>query len=209
MKYMRLDYIKLHSRIDYNDEDGLLELYADSAEQTVLNYLNRTYEDVVETWGAVPEPVRQATLMLVDLSYQQRSPVSQQNMSVVPYGFDALLKPYMRLSSGECPTPYSQVVLGSQIKIPFRVDLPHHCRAKNIGFSIVVRNFSDKDKHVKFKKKQCIRLGHNEYAVPVDTEALGIGLVRLKLTLHIPDRDFPGGYRKEVVDINPRISIKG
>lgn len=208
MKYMRLDYIKEHSRIDYNDEDGLLELYTDSAEQTVLNYIGRTYEEVVEVWGCVPDELRLATLITVDHIYQHRGMTVQQKLEENP-AFGLFTKPYMKLSSGECPAPYSQVVLGSQIKIPFKIDLPHHCRGKNIGFSIIVRNFSDKDKFVKFKKKQCIKLGHNEYAVPVDTEALGIGLVRMKLTLHIPDRDFPGGYRKEVVDINPRISIKG
>jgi hypothetical protein len=36
--------------------------------------------------------------MLVDISYQNRSAVSPQNMSVIPYGnIDTLVKPYMKL----------------------------------------------------------------------------------------------------------------
>lgn len=97
MKWMKIDYIKQHSRIDYDCEDALLELYAESAEATVLNYLNRSYEELIEAYGSVPQPVVQATLMLVDLSYTHRSPISQANLYVVPYTFDLLLKPYMIL----------------------------------------------------------------------------------------------------------------
>jgi len=31
----------------------------------------------------------------------------------------------------------------------------------------------------------------------------------LKLTVQIPDTDFASGYRKEIVNINPHIRIKG
>jgi hypothetical protein len=37
--------------------------------------------------------------MLVDNSYKERSPISPQNMSSVPYAFDLLIKPYMRLTT--------------------------------------------------------------------------------------------------------------
>lgn len=98
MKFLKLDYVKAHSRIDYNDEDALLELYINSAEETVMNYIDRTYEEMLKDYDGVPKPVRLAAMMLVDLSYQQRSPISTQNFSAVPYGFEMLLKPYMRLS---------------------------------------------------------------------------------------------------------------
>ena len=107
MKYLSLEYIKQHSRIDYDCEDGLLEMYGDSAEETVAQYLNRgkTVDDMVadlkEVYGHIPAPIYHATLMLVDVSYQYRSPVSAQNMSVVPYTFDILVKPYMRLADDD------------------------------------------------------------------------------------------------------------
>lgn len=100
MKYLTLEKIKAQCRIeqDFTDEDTLLESYGESAEETVLNILSRTYEDVMEVYGRIPAPLLQATLMLVDVNYQHRSPVSSLNMSFVPYTFDILVKPYMRLA---------------------------------------------------------------------------------------------------------------
>lgn len=102
MKWLTLDYIKQHSRIDFDCEDNLLELYSDAAEEVVMNTLDRDYDDIVENFGTashdVPAAIMQASLMLVDLSYTNRSPVSPQNMSIIPYGFDLLLKRYIKLA---------------------------------------------------------------------------------------------------------------
>lgn len=101
MKWLQLGQIKAQLRIepDFTDEDELLEMYGESAEETLLQYLNRTYEDIIGVYGRIPAPLRHASLMLVDTSYQYRSPVSTQSMSLVPYTFDLLVKPYMRLAS--------------------------------------------------------------------------------------------------------------
>ena len=97
MKWLSLSLIKQHSRIVYDCEDSLLTLYGEAAEETILNMLNRSYEDLKGDADTVPAPIIQASLMLVDHSYQQRSPVSTLNMSSVPYPFDPLIKPYMKL----------------------------------------------------------------------------------------------------------------
>ena len=97
MKWMELEYIKMHSRLDYDCEDQLLEHYAESAEDTVLNLIGRTYEELIEKYGKVPAPIMQATLMLVDVSYTYRSPDSPVPLSLVPYSFDILIKPYVKL----------------------------------------------------------------------------------------------------------------
>ena len=97
MKWLTIEMIKAHSRIDFECEDDLLMLCADSAEQTVLNICGRSYEEIVEKWGGFPVPLIQASLMLVDNSYTQRSPASAQNLYSVPYTFDVLVKPYMKL----------------------------------------------------------------------------------------------------------------
>lgn len=100
MKWLTLEAIKAQLRIepDFTAEDELLEMYGDSAEETLLATLNRTFEDIIEVYGRMPAPLKHATLMLVDTSYQYRSPVSTQSMSLVPYTFDILVKPYMRLT---------------------------------------------------------------------------------------------------------------
>lgn len=98
LRYLKIDYIKQHSRIDYDCEDGVLQLYAKGAEDTVLYLLNRTYENLIGTYGDVPAAVRQVTLELCDNSYEHRSPASPTNLYAVPYNFDLLVKEYIVLA---------------------------------------------------------------------------------------------------------------
>lgn len=102
MRFITFEQIKAQLRLDDEQatlERELLELYGDAAEDAVLNLCGRSYEDVVQTYGSVPSAVKMATLLLVAHEYQHREPVSPTNMSVVPYSFDLLVKPYMRLAS--------------------------------------------------------------------------------------------------------------
>lgn len=105
MKWLTIDYIKQHSRIDFDCEDALLELYGESAEEMVLGITRRTYEEIVEKWGTekipVPANIIHASLLLVEQSYTQRSSVSQQNLYTVPYAFDMMIKPYMKLADDD------------------------------------------------------------------------------------------------------------
>ncbi len=97
MKYLSLELVRNHVRIDHDCENDILVFYAEAAEDAILKLLNTTYDELVEEYGDVPTPVVQATLMLVDNSYKQRSPSSSQNLSVIPYNFDFMLKPYKKL----------------------------------------------------------------------------------------------------------------
>lgn len=98
MKFLTLDYIQKHSRIDGSCEAEILNLYGEAAEETVLNYLGMSLDELKAAHGGtVPKPVVQAALLLVDTSYQYRSPITPGNVSVVPYSFDLLLKPYVKL----------------------------------------------------------------------------------------------------------------
>ena len=101
MKWLTLEWIKQHSRIDFNCEDELLEIYGSAAEDTVLNLIARDYTEVIETYGEVPKPLFVASLMLVEVSYTQRAPITQTNLYTVPYAFDMMVKPYMRLASND------------------------------------------------------------------------------------------------------------
>lgn len=101
MKWLTLERIKHQCRIemDFHDEDDDLMDKGEVAEEAVLNYCDRSYEYFIEKFGEIPPPVRQASLLLVDLYYTRRSPADAQNMSAVPYGnIDALLRPYMKLA---------------------------------------------------------------------------------------------------------------
>ena len=98
MKWLTLEKIKMHSRIDYNDEDELLTLYGESAEDMIENVTGKKYAEIMEEYGEIPKPLYYASLMLVECSYTQRSPVTMTNLAHVQYTFVCLVKPYMKLT---------------------------------------------------------------------------------------------------------------
>lgn len=52
MKWLTTDLIKRNSRIEVDDDDDLLDIWGESAEQQVLNDTDRTYEELVDMGGA-------------------------------------------------------------------------------------------------------------------------------------------------------------
>lgn len=210
MKYLTTEHIRQHLRIDAVDEDAVLELYGSAAEDTVLNLCNRTIDDVIANYGGVPDPIRQATLLLVGISYQHREPASMQNVSQIPYSFDILLKPYMRLADG-CVKGHDvqTAILGSDVKIEFAADLPDGLEMQEVDFTAIVYNVTAIDRKKQYPKAECILTDTGSYVVLVDTEDLGVGQLMLRVVFQIPDTDYPSGYRKEVVKINPYTRIIG
>ena len=98
MEYLTVEYIKAHSRIDYDCEDDLIDLYGSAAERAILNLLGRSLDDLKEANdGLVPPDVIVATFQLADTLIRHRSPVEQVSLSSVPYGYDLMLKPYIAL----------------------------------------------------------------------------------------------------------------
>ena len=100
MKWLTLTRIKQQCRIeqDFTDEDEILELYGESAEDAILEVLNRSYTDIYEVYGRIPAPVVHASLMLVAQSYKDREKDLVQQVYANPT-FALLLKPYMRLAN--------------------------------------------------------------------------------------------------------------
>lgn len=103
MTLITLSDIKAQCRIDSNVEDALLSAYGDAAEETITQLLGRgnTVAEMKASLEAeyttVPQSIKNAALMLVDVWYQHRSPVEPVSLSIVPYTFDILIKPYMIL----------------------------------------------------------------------------------------------------------------
>ena len=106
MKFLTFDQIKAQLRLDdaqATEERDLLELYGEAAEDAVLSLIRRNMANLTETYGRVPKQIVQAALMLTAISYQHRESASQQNMYAVPYAFDLLIKPYIRMDGAEMP----------------------------------------------------------------------------------------------------------
>jgi uncharacterized phage protein (predicted DNA packaging) len=96
MKWMKIGYLKMHSRIDYDCEDALLEQYGEAAEEFVLAYIERTYENLLDIYGDIPARLYECVQLLVDNMYQNRSMVTMTNMSNVPYTFETMVADFMR-----------------------------------------------------------------------------------------------------------------
>ena len=95
MKWLTLEQIKAQCRIeqDFHDEDELLEECGEGAEDSLLALLGRSFEDLIETYGKVPAPIRRASKLLAAGSYKDREAYSAQNLSAIPYGnIDFLIK---------------------------------------------------------------------------------------------------------------------
>ena len=104
MNWLTIDLIKQQLRLDDSQaamEGDLLAMYGESAEAALLQLLRRTAENVVETFGGVPKPLIHAALMLVDIAYQYRSPITPASVNQVGYTFEILVKPYMRLAGDD------------------------------------------------------------------------------------------------------------
>jgi hypothetical protein len=107
MKYLTFEQIKAQLRLDDTQADlerTRLEGMAGAAEEAVLDIMRRSLVDVILTYNGLPQRLVQVTLLLVDEWYQHRSTIEIGSMSAVPYAFDFMLKPMMRLSGDE-PLP--------------------------------------------------------------------------------------------------------
>ena len=106
MKYLTFEQIKQQLRL--SDEQAemeriRLEGMAEAAEDAVLTIIRRPLRNVKQVYGHVPQKLTQVTLLLVDDWYQHRGTVENFSMSAVPYAFDFMLKPMMRLAGEELP----------------------------------------------------------------------------------------------------------
>ena len=211
MKWLTLNEIKDQLRIerDFDLEDDKLTGYGESAEDVILELCQRTYDDFIDNYGGIPAPIREASKLLVSMSYEHGSAASMQQMYNNP-AFDMRVKPYMRLASNSDAVPVQVVTLGSDVKIAFTVDLPDDLLLKDVDFSGKVYNSMQKDVEMAFEKADCIMIEDGKaYVILVDTDDLGVGAYLLKVTVQIPDTDYTSGYRKEVVQINPHVSVRG
>ena len=102
MRWLTLQMIKDQLRLETDDtaQDNLLTRYGATAEEFTLNYLNRTEAELKAFNTAdptqVPVDIVSACLLLVDAYYQYRGPISQQNMYLIDYGYDALVMKYRK-----------------------------------------------------------------------------------------------------------------
>jgi uncharacterized phage protein (predicted DNA packaging) len=101
MSIITLDQAKEHLRVDFHDEDSLIQLYLNGAEISVQNYLGRalyaTTAGTDTTGLVINDAVTAAVLLQVGSMYENREPTDKR--TVLPDSMKWLLNPY-RLGMG-------------------------------------------------------------------------------------------------------------
>lgn len=97
--FTTIEQLKKQARIDpdFTDEDGLLGIYLRSAEETVLNYVERSPRDVLETYGFFPASFTQAALLIAADDYAYREGGRPSGVGRVCDGITHLLNPYRKV----------------------------------------------------------------------------------------------------------------
>lgn len=60
---------------------------------------------------------------------------------------------------------------------------------------------------LRIDKSEAIRVDDSNYMLLIDTNKIGAGTLKCKVTARIPDSDFPDMYRTEVNTINTGVEI--
>ena len=100
LRWLTIEAIHTHCRIDFNCEDAELEQMGIAAEQAILDLTRRTYENFIDTYGRIPDPIYNATLLLVQSLYKNRDAEEQRDSKEIAFGFSFMVKNYMYLAGG-------------------------------------------------------------------------------------------------------------
>ena len=100
LKWLSIDAIHAHCRIDFDCEDAELEQMGITAEQAILDLTRRTYENFIDTYGRIPDPIFNASLLLVQSLYNNRDAEEQRDSKEIAFGFSFMVKNYMVLTGG-------------------------------------------------------------------------------------------------------------
>ena len=93
-----LTLFKSHIRVDFSDDDALLQHLLESATDIIVRGTNRTSDELLKMGdGTLPQPLQQAIMMLAAHWYNQPEAAAGTQMAAVPYGIEALTKPYRKL----------------------------------------------------------------------------------------------------------------
>ena len=100
LRWISIDAIKQHCRIDFDCEDAELDQFGVAAEQAILDLTRRTYENFIDTYGRIPDPIFNATLLLTQSLYKNRDAEEQRDSKEIAFGFSFMVKNYMYLAGG-------------------------------------------------------------------------------------------------------------
>jgi hypothetical protein len=98
LKWLTLDAIHQHCRIDFNCEDAELLQMGMAAEQSILDLTRRTFANIIDTYGRIPDPLFNASLLMVQSLYRNRDAEEQRDSKQIAFGLEYMVKNYMCLT---------------------------------------------------------------------------------------------------------------
>lgn len=95
---LTLEFVKNYLRVDYDNDDVLIQMMIDSAMSYIQSFLNQKFADFEE----VPAEFTVAALSLISQWYEQRSIATEANAHEQLYNFSGLLEQYRKfIDEGE------------------------------------------------------------------------------------------------------------
>lgn len=95
LKFLTIPMMKAHLRLDDDADETMLTMYAASAEQAALSYMGRSIESLYEDYGGIPAPIISACLCRVATAWKHREDITDRNLYLLPYAWEAQLLPYV------------------------------------------------------------------------------------------------------------------
>lgn len=99
----------------------------------------------------------------------------------------------------------TEVFLGTELKLNVNIEPLGAVTMDDFDFE--VEAYCNPSKSLVILKKDSIRVDENNYIVRVDTNKVGLGYLKCKVTANIPDSDFSDGKRTEVDSVCTGIVI--
>lgn len=86
--------VKMHLRIQYDEEDAYLEHLITQAQATAEDFCRVSFQEEAAGGRPSPEPVRLAVLLMVSFYHENRDNPDQQAYAAMRTAFENLLYPY-------------------------------------------------------------------------------------------------------------------
>lgn len=102
-------------------------------------------------------------------------------------------------------TQTNNVYIGTELKLNINIEPMGEFTMDDYDWSVDV--YCSTKRIMTIPKLSSIRIDSNNYVLLVDTEELGVGDVKCKITAYIPDHDFADTLRTEVSLIDTGINI--
>lgn len=99
----------------------------------------------------------------------------------------------------------TEVFLGTELKLNVNIEPIGTVTMDDYNFEVEV--YCSPKKTIIVQKSEAIRLDESNYIILVDTNVVGAGDLKCKVTAQVPDGDFSDMYRTEVVAIDTGIKI--